>query len=86
MSKAKFYKAWDYLKNCNYFKIDEFGENYFGLGSFNISVENKSISVKTGCWYNEYNCWSHDFLLDCGGDTFEDAIIELARLVKKYYN
>lgn len=28
---------------------------------------------------------THDFNLDCGGDTFEDAIIELARLVRKHY-
>jgi hypothetical protein len=27
----------------------------------------------------------HDWELDCGGDTFEDAIVELARLVKEKY-
>lgn len=27
----------------------------------------------------------HDFDLDCGGDTFEEAIIKLANLVKKHY-
>ena len=27
----------------------------------------------------------HDPRLDCGGKTFEEAIINLARLVKKYY-
>lgn len=27
----------------------------------------------------------HDIQLDCGGDTFEEAIINLANLVKKYY-
>ena len=27
----------------------------------------------------------HDIDLDCGGDTFEEAIIKLANLVKKYY-
>jgi hypothetical protein len=27
----------------------------------------------------------HDLRLDCDGDTFEKAIINLANLVKKYY-
>ena len=31
------------------------------------------------------DCYTHDIDLDCGGDTFEEAIIELAKLVKKYY-
>ena len=29
---------------------------------------------------------THDWELDCGGDTFEEAIIELAKLVKEHYN
>lgn len=28
---------------------------------------------------------NHDYELDCGGDTFEEAIIELAKLVKQKY-
>lgn len=28
---------------------------------------------------------SHDINLDCGGDTFEEAIIKMAELVKKHY-
>lgn len=27
----------------------------------------------------------HDLLLDCGGTSFEEAIIKLAELVKRYY-
>lgn len=27
----------------------------------------------------------HDIMLDCGGESFEEAIIKLAELVKKYY-
>lgn len=30
--------------------------------------------------------WCHDIDLDCGGHTFEEAVIELAKLVKKKYN
>lgn len=33
-----------------------------------------------------YNRCSHDLDLDCEGDTFEDALINLANLVTKYYN
>lgn len=29
---------------------------------------------------------THDCALDCGGDTFEEALIRLARLVRKYYD
>ena len=29
--------------------------------------------------------WCHDIDLDCGGDTYEEAIVALARLVKKHY-
>lgn len=29
---------------------------------------------------------THDFNLDCGADTFEEAIIKLAKLVKEHYN
>lgn len=35
----------------------------------------------------EYDRWrrTHDPRLDCGGDTFEEAIIKLAHLVKEHY-
>lgn len=32
-----------------------------------------------------YSHFYHDYYLDCGGDTFEEAIIRLAELVLKYY-
>ena len=41
------------------------------------------IWIETGNWHKESSTWCHDIFLDCGGDTFEDAIIELAKLVKK---
>jgi len=41
----------------------------------------------TGGW-NEHNKWAHchDMDLDCGGDTVEEALLELAVRVKFYYN
>lgn len=37
--------------------------------------------------YGSYTAWigSHDIDLDCGGKTFEEAIIQLAKLVKRKY-
>lgn len=29
---------------------------------------------------------THDLLLDCGGNTFEEALIRLAKLVRLYYD
>jgi hypothetical protein len=53
--------------------------------------KNTKVEVWLECgdyWFNEdikeyQPC--HDIRLDCGGDTFEKAIINLANLVKKYY-
>ena len=50
------------------------------------------LNTKTEVWL-EFGRWSekekvayHDYDLDCGGDTFEEAIIKLANLVDKYYD
>ncbi len=58
-------------------------------------VDNDSTkNTKTEIWleagpylYDEpHGCkWSHDLDLDCGGYTFEDAIIKLAEPVEKKY-
>ena len=45
------------------------------------------VWLETGPYIIEDNkgyC-THDIELDCSGDTFEEAIIKLAELVKKYY-
>lgn len=51
------------------------------------STKNTRVQIwlEHGPYDKEYQ-HTHDFELDCGGDTFEDAIIELARLVKEHYN
>lgn len=109
----KFYKAWDYLSTCEYFRTpidtklfkefpDEKIYNSFGNGCLDINVvkvnpktesidddDKKNtlveICIETGDWDEEYNVWCHDYKLDCGGATFEEAIIMLAKLVKKHY-
>jgi hypothetical protein len=49
-------------------------------GTKNTKVQ---IWLETGKWNPEYGC--HDIELDCGADTFEEAIIELAKLVMEWY-
>ena len=41
------------------------------------------VWLEVGPWSEQYH--THDWDLDCGGDTFEEAICELAELVKQYY-
>jgi hypothetical protein len=38
-----------------------------------------------GCGYSNKIEYCHDINLDCGADTFEEAIIKLAELVKSVY-
>ena len=52
--------------------------------------DDESKNTKVEVWleagpYGEH-CNIHDWDLDCGGDTFEEAIIKLADLVKQYYD
>lgn len=55
------------------------------------ATQNTKIEIWLECGEYQYDksrkeylpC--HDIRLDCGGDTFEEAIIKLANLVKKHY-
>lgn len=52
--------------------------------------DNGTLNTKVEVWleagpYLKTGKKSHDYDLDCGGDTFEEAIIELAKLVEKHY-
>lgn len=88
-----FYQAWHYLINHPMFNekfqscldVDVVKVN----PKTNCVDDNDSLNTKTQIWlecgpYFE-NQITHDIDLDCGGNTFEDAIIKLAKLVKKYY-
>lgn len=44
------------------------------------------VWLELGAWNEEYKVAYHDYDLDCGGDSFEEAIINLANLVDKYYD
>ena len=49
----------------------------------------KALNTKTQIWIEcgpfDENIFCHDMDLDCGGDTFEEAICRLAELVRKKY-
>lgn len=63
----------------------------------NLVIEdNEDLNTKTQVWLefgkaflntddSEHVQFEHDMRLDCSGDTFEEAIINLSNLVDKYY-
>lgn len=90
-----FYTAFRYLENHKIFNDRFIDELYIAVVKVNPDTneidDDKTKNTKVQVWlehglYEEkYNCCTHDINLDCGGDTFEEAIIELARLVKENY-
>lgn len=53
-------------------------------------MEDKALNTRLQIWLESgppVEQWqsSHDYNLDCGADTFEEAIVKLHRLVKKFY-
>ena len=59
----------------------------------NTIEDDKTLNTKTQVWIepgtdfnNEWGvCETHEWFLDCGGDTFEEAIINLAEDVFRFY-
>ena len=56
-----------------------------------IDLVDSIKNTKTQIWL-EFGPWDpiekapmHDIRLDCGGDTFEEAVIQLANRVRQYY-
>ena len=89
-----FYTAWIFLLEHKMFR------HMFECGLYTavvkVNPETNAIddddtkNTKVQVWlehgaYDEEYTHYHDFDLDCGGDTFEEAIIALAGLVKKHY-
>lgn len=89
-----FYEAWWFLLEHEMFK-DNF-QKCLDIDVVMVNPETKSIddnerlNTETRIWLEcgEYNekYLTHDLDLDCGGETFEIAIIKLANLVDKYYD
>lgn len=90
-----FYTAWKFLDNHKMFN----GLFCHGLWTEIVKVnpetntidDDSTKNTKVQVWLEhgpydkEWGDCTHDLYLDCGADTFEEAIIKLAELVKKYY-
>lgn len=90
-----FYDAYHYLEDHKIFQ----GRFLEGLyvevvkvdPETNCIEDDSARNTKTQIWFeagpylSEHDCWSHDYDLDCGGDTFEEAIINLSKLVHEKY-
>lgn len=94
----KFYDAWWFLNNHAMFQ-DEYENSHF-LECLDVYVakvnpdtcsidDDESLNTKTEVWLEignyDKNCRWHDVDLDCGGDTYEKAIIQLANNVLEQY-
>lgn len=90
-----FYTAYHFLENHKLFN-DAFAYSLYPIvvkvNPDTYAVEDDDTkNTKVRIWLecggpdDEYGGFVHDIDLDCGGDTFEEAIIELAKLVKKHY-
>ena len=89
-----FYDAWDFLFEHKMFRRHFRELLYIMVVKVNPLTnevdDDQTKNTKTQVWL-EVGPWSeqyhtHDWDLDCGGDTFEEAIIKLAELVKQYYD
>ena len=90
-----FYESWKFLREHKIFN----GSFEYGLWTEVVKVnpetnaidEDFTKNTKVQIWLEhgpfdaEWGLTTHDLDLDCGGNTFEEAIIELAKLVTKYY-
>ena len=90
-----FYEAWEFLNHQPMFYMNFAYDLWIDVVKVNPETNaidiDKDKNTKVQVWLehgeydSEYHSCGHDIDLDCGGDTFEEAIIELARLVKENY-
>jgi len=93
-----FFDSWKYLYNHKMYK-NQNGDSCFSKSLIfkvvkvnpetNETEDEKKLNtktkirIKTGNWDIDIDDFLHDFELDCYGDTYEEAIINLAKLVKE---
>ena len=90
-----FYDAYQFLDNHKIFNGNFTYQLWFEIVKVNPetnaidddSTKNTKVQVwlEHGPYDKEWGGCTHDIDLDCGGDTFEEAIIKLAELVKGKY-
>ena len=96
----RFYEAWDFLASHSVFVREEDLNqdpcSWYFMRNVDIQVvhvnpetnENddcQSKNTKVAVWLECGTKGDHDIDLDCGGDSFEEAIVHLAELVKTKY-
>lgn len=98
MKTEQFYEAWWWLEEnhewaCKNLTIDVMKVN----PARNAVDDDPAKNTKIDLWLetgpdeevtelgHTFTVPTHDIRLDCGGDTFEEGVIELAKLVKKFY-
>lgn len=91
-----FYTAWNFLQEHKIFN-DRFSYDlWFEIVKVDpktnaIDYQDTTKNTKVQVWLEhgpydaEWGACTHDIDLDCGGDTFEEAIIKLAKLVEGKY-
>ncbi len=92
--QEKFYDAWWWLVenhewvinrlNIDVVKVDPKSKRVLNDASRNTLI---NYWLESGPWEKQEKEMvpTHDIRLDCGADTFEQAIIKIARLTKKHY-
>lgn len=88
----KFYKAWWWLNENHFWALRNLDIDVVKVHpKLKRIVDDDSKNTLINYWLEtgsftkpDMGTW-HDLDLDCGGDTFEEAIINLAKLVKKHY-
>ena len=90
-----FYTAYRFLEDHKMFRDCFAYELYTSVVKVNPDTnavdDDDTKNTKVRIWLecggcdDEYGGFVHDIDLDCDGDTFEEAIVELAKLVKKHY-
>ena len=88
-----FYEAYHYLDNhiifqgnftkCLYIEVVKVNPLTKEVDDDKTKNTLTNIWIECGPYKEQYE--THDISLDCGGDTFEEAIIKLANLVKDSY-
>lgn len=85
----EFYQAWEYINNCEGLCGNGFLQHDTIVVKVNpvtdVVDNDESKNTKVQVWIEVFtpDSITHIYDLDCGGDTYEDAIIELARLIKE---
>ena len=94
MNINNFYDAWNYL--CQHPMFQNNFNQCLDIEVVKINPKTKEIDLNNKELNTQVEIWletgpyikdglSHDIDLDCGGSTFEEAILNLAKLVKEIY-